>query len=126
VGVGLCWLGNGLTAASDGGGGGGHATNRSATDADDAPPHSFLGDSVCLAGAVLYASYTVAIRKLEPEDLSLFFGFLGLTTMILFAPLVALLHWTSAEDVSSLSGRVFGDCHGRLNLIAPDRYRNAL
>ena len=77
VGVGLCWLGNGLTALKDsdfeggGGGGGGGSVGVGGGGGDgggdggsgesdkDGPSHSFIGDAVCLLGAVLYAVYTV-------------------------------------------------------------------
>lgn len=104
LGVGLCWLGNALTVFSDDSAAAANAT----ADGGGGPSHSFLGDLVCLVGALLYAAYTVAIRKLAPPDISLFFGFLGLTTFVLFAPLVLLLHATAYEDVSALSAVVFG------------------
>ena len=68
VGVGLCWLGNGLTALKDsdfegvgggGGGGDGGADGGSGESENGGPSHSFIGDAVCLLGAVLYAVYTV-------------------------------------------------------------------
>ena len=58
--------------------------------------------------ALDYPRVQVLIRKLEPPDLSLFFGFLGVTTFLLFGPLIALLHVTAVEDVSALTLTVFG------------------
>ena len=58
---------------------------------------------MCVISAALYALYTVLIRKLQPPDLALFFGFLGFVTFILFGPFVFILHATGIESLSSIT-----------------------
>lgn len=121
VGVGLCWLGNGLTVVGDDGGAEGGSNNLSSSggghgglDAQQEPASSpsptsiFWGDLLCVAGAALYATYTVGIRRLAPPELSVFFGFLGLTTCALFAPLVLALALTGVEPLGQLTWGFFG------------------
>ena len=89
LGIALCWLGNGLTAIGDDAGGSlppSNTTNTTGGGGSGTTPFPFLGDAICLLSACLYACYTVLIRKLSPTDLSLFFGFLGLSTFFLFGP----------------------------------------
>jgi solute carrier family 35 protein F5 len=112
IGVACCWLGNGLTVAADRG----RAPNATAIDAsssgglDAVPPPgtSAVGDLVCLAGAALYAWYTVLIRRLAPADLSLFFGFLGLWTCLALGPVVGALHAARVEPLDQLTPAVLG------------------
>jgi drug/metabolite transporter (DMT)-like permease len=59
---------------------------------------------LCSVSAFLYAIYTVAIRRLAPADVPLFFGLLGAFNGLLFAPVVAWLHYTGGEDLSPLAG----------------------
>jgi solute carrier family 35 protein F5 len=112
LGVALCWTGNALTAVGDGDGG--EATHNATHNATDAPSGAgaddatFRGDAVCLLSALLYACYTTLIRRLEPPDLSLFFGFLGLATLTLFGPAVLLLHLSGLEDLAALTPTIFG------------------
>lgn len=47
---------------------------------------ALMGDVLALLSAMLYAVYTVMIRKLNPTDLSLFFGMLGTVTHLLAGP----------------------------------------
>lgn len=121
LGVGLCWLGNGFTAVGDDSGAGLNASTPEACDNSTAMAlgsngtcgqhpvaTSILGDLVCLAGAVLYALYTVGIRRLAPPNLSVFFGCLGATTCVVFGPLVLMLHLTGVETADGLTGAIFG------------------
>lgn len=98
-GVALCWAGNALTVLNG--------------TPDRAGSAEYLwGDALCITAAALYALYTVLIRALAPADLPLFFGLLGLLNFALFAPVVAVLHATGAEDLSPLfqpgGGHIFG------------------
>ena len=112
LGVALCWLGNGLTAIDDDAASAHNASgipgaaNASGSGGDEHGA-TFRGDVICLLSAVLYALYTVMIRKLEPPDLSLFFGFLGISTFVLFGPAVVVLHLTGAESLATLTPAVF-------------------
>ena len=130
-GVALCWLGNALTVVSDGSRGGGHAPNATTPAAHEGattggggggcggggtsrrllaggslPAEGVPGDAICLLGACLYALYTVLLRRYHPTDLGLFFGLLGVGTLVLVAPLVATLrapaHSTAAPLVATL------------------------
>eukprot|EP00966_Prymnesium_polylepis_P205167 4754023-Prymnesium_polylepis.1 len=134
AGVLLCWLGNGLTLVGDeGGGGGGNATS---TSPPAAPPaqlpldtyagsgHLLVGDAICLLSAGLYAWYTVAIRRAEPQmvDLALFFGYLGTFTLLLFGPVVLVLHVTAVESLDILTWPVMGllVCKGLFDNVLSD------
>ena len=104
LGVLLCALGNIFTAISD------HSPDAAAawrcsngTTGDEGQSPTFSGDLVCVISAALYALYTVLIRKLQPPDLALFFGFLGFVTFILFGPFVFILHATGIESLSSIT-----------------------
>ena len=105
AGVAMCTFGNTLTVMSDADGDGGRNATVGTIDSNESSglSSSFLGDAICLLSAVLYACYTTLIRRFSPADLSLFFGVLGLTTFVVFGPVVALLHWTGAEDLSALT-----------------------
>ncbi|CAE8617722.1 unnamed protein product [Polarella glacialis] len=95
LGVVLCWVGNGLTAAGD-------------SPETKLSKNVVWGDVICLLGAMLYAAYTVAIRRLEPKDLVLFFGTLGTSVFVFFSPLVLWLHLANIEPISSLTIPIFG------------------
>lgn len=124
IGVVLCMTGNILMVYSDDGGGGTRnaTTVHNGTDAEGSAHASVQGDVVCLLSAMLYAWYTTLIRRFSPQDLSLFFGFLGLTTFLAFGPIVALLHWTHLEDISGLTPAVFGLllCKGLFDNVLSD------
>ena len=115
LGVTLCWLGNGLTAVSDTGGSPANTstaalggTGNGADGEGDDGSMTISGDAICLLSAILYALYTVLIRKLSPPDLSLFFGFLGLATFLLFGPVALVLHLSRLEDLSALTPAIGG------------------
>ena len=116
LGVALCWVGNALTAIADQSGmPPANATSNASTpmsgnssSSDGLASTTFRGDAVCLVSAMLYALYTVLIRRLEPSDLSLFFGFLGLVTFVLFGPVVLVLHLSGIEDLAALTPQIAG------------------
>jgi solute carrier family 35 protein F5 len=113
LGVALCTFGNALAVVSDGGSGsdsnGTDTHNHSAhngTQPSDGVPPTFWGDLICFLGALLYGCYTVLIRRLDPPDLGLFFGFLGLGVFLLFGPIVVALHVTGVEDLSTITPQI--------------------
>lgn len=63
-----------------------------------------VGDFMALIGAVIYGLYvTVMKRRVGNEDrvdMRLFFGLVGVWTLLLFWPLFFVLHWTNIEPVS--------------------------
>ena len=126
LGVFLCMLGNVLIVFSDDSSSASNVTAAAAPGGsgggDGGPSPSFHGDMVCLLSAGLYAWYTALIRRLAPRDLSLFFGCLGLTTFLLFGPVVALLHGTRVEDLSTLTPAILGllVCKGVFDNVISD------
>ncbi len=102
-GVAFCWLGNGLTVLDDR-----NSTASPAADSQHEVAHPFWGDALCLLSALLYALYTVLLRKLEPADLSLFFGALGGAVLCGCAPIVLALHLTGVEPLGGLAASTFG------------------
>ena len=96
-------MGNGLTVVGEGSGSSGDEGSGEAGPR----PSPIMGDVVCIAGAMLYALYTVAIRKMAPPDLTIFFGFLGLTTFVLFSPVVLSLALSGVEPLEALSWFIF-------------------
>ena len=68
---------------------------------------SILGDLLCLLSSVFYASYTVAIRKLLPDDghadVASFFGFIGLLNLVCMAPVVLVLWLTSVVQLQGMT-----------------------
>lgn len=61
------------------------------------------GDSMALFSAVIYGLYvTVMKRRVQDEnrvDMRLFFGLVGVFTLIFLWPLFFILHWTNIEPV---------------------------
>jgi hypothetical protein len=111
AGVVLCWVGNAFTVISVGyrggdgsGAGGGAAAGVRSLATADGPHQTTGGVLLCSASAFLYAVYTVAIRRLSPADVTLFFGLLGAFNGLLFAPVVGWLHYTGRENLSPLAG----------------------
>ena len=102
AGVLLCWMGNAVTAWSDSVAASalGGAPPSGAADGGTSPA---LGDALCLLSAILYAAYTVAIRRAAPADLSLFLGSLGATVALSLAPVVLALHASGVEALSALT-----------------------
>jgi solute carrier family 35 protein F5 len=100
AGVALCMAGNVLTALADREAGGAHSAR------------AFLGDVVCLLGAVLYGVYTVLIRRLMADEarysLALFFGLLGCANALALGPLVYALHAWGIEPLESLTWELMG------------------
>lgn len=64
-----------------------------------------LGDSMALFSAVIYGLYvTVMKRRVHDEDrvdMRLFFGLVGVFTLVFLWPLFFILHWTNIEPVRS-------------------------
>jgi len=96
VGVALCMGGNILTAFD------------SSNAGDDGGHEKLLGDVLSLAGAVMYAVYTIAICYFAPQDMTLFFGLLGTFNCILLGPVVLALHFTGLESLSALTWQILG------------------
>lgn len=102
AGVSLCMAGNVLTALAD----------RAAPAGGVRAEHAFLGDAVCLLGAMLYGLYTVLIRRLMPDEerfsLALFFGLLGAANGAALLPVVVALHLSGVEPLGGLNARLVG------------------
>ena len=86
---------------SDDGGGGGDQSTETA-----------WGDAVALFGAAMYGLYTVAIRRFVPDDgsvsLSLFFGYMGLSNMLLLWPLVLAFSAARLEPLGAVTPEIMG------------------
>ncbi|KAL0027142.1 hypothetical protein WJX79_010145 [Trebouxia sp. C0005] len=68
---------------------------------------SFVGDMLCLLSSLLYASYTIAIRQMLPNDeyadVTTFFGFIGLLNLVFMAPVLMILWLTSVVQLQGLT-----------------------
>lgn len=108
LGVALCILGNVFTALND--------------ESSDDHTNSVWGDLTSLAGAVMYAVYTVAICYYKPDDMALFFGLLGCFNLVIFAVPVVVLHYTGLETLDGLTWTIFGFLvfNGMLNNVIAD------
>lgn len=67
----------------------------------DRLPHPILGDTLALISALFYALYVillkVRIRSESRVDMQLFFGFVGLFSVLLCWPVGLVLHLTGGE-----------------------------
>lgn len=68
---------------------------------------SFLGDMLCLLSSLFYASYTIAMRKMLPDDdhadVTTFFGFIGLLNLVFMAPVLWILWLTSVVQLQGMT-----------------------
>lgn len=68
---------------------------------------SFYGDMLCLLSSLLYAAYTVAIRKMLPADnhadVSVLFGLIGICNLVGMAPVLLLLWLMSAVQLQGVT-----------------------
>ncbi len=68
---------------------------------------SFVGDMLCLLSSLLYASYTIAIRQMLPNDeyadVTTFFGFIGLLNLVFMAPVLIILWLTSVVQLQGMT-----------------------
>jgi len=75
-------------------------------DTTDGSGNTWWGDGLALFSALCYGCYTTAIRLLVPDhgdvDISVFFGFVGLSNFVLLSPVVGILHATGVERVSNI------------------------
>ena len=112
-GVALTFAGAVLAAVSD-------------ADASGGPSRSVWGDAVGLVGAIMYATYTTALKVYSPgdEDVStpLMFGYMGLSNLVLLAPVVLAVLLAGAESLANMSWKVFGllVCKGLLDNVLSD------
>lgn len=62
---------------------------------------------LCLLSSLLYASYTIAIRQMLPNDeyadVTTFFGFIGLLNLVFMAPVLMILWLTSVVQLQGLT-----------------------
>ncbi|KAG1689764.1 hypothetical protein DVH05_001969 [Phytophthora capsici] len=111
LGVLLCMAGNCTTLAKDSTGG---------------ISEGFWGDVCALIGAIMYGVYTTAIRKYIPDDagmsVSLFFGFVGLFSLIVLAVFVIVFNYTGVESLHNLTWEIVGllFVQGLLNNVLAD------
>ena len=107
AGVALTLAGAGMVSLDDGRKGGAGSGGSSELEAGPLGLPPPFGDLVCLASALAYSLYTSMIRGLLPDDgtvsLSVFFGWLGLTNWVLFAPVVAALAWAGVEPLGGVT-----------------------
>lgn len=68
------------------------------------PRELLVGDAMALVAAMLYGLYAVAFVKVVGDEsrvrMPLFFGFMGVVTIVLLWPGMAVLHWTRLEPFS--------------------------
>lgn len=68
---------------------------------------SLIGDMLCLLSSLLYALYTIAIRKMLPDDCQAnvagLFGLVGLLNLVCMAPLLVLLWSASLVQLQGLT-----------------------
>ena len=68
---------------------------------------SLLGDMLCLLSSLLYALYTIAIRKMLPNDsqadVAGLFGLVGLLNLVCMAPVLVLLWSISIVQLHGLT-----------------------
>ncbi|RLN94022.1 hypothetical protein BBJ28_00021422 [Nothophytophthora sp. Chile5] len=111
LGVALCMAGNCTTLAND---------------SSDGLSEGFWGDVCALIGAIMYGVYTTAIRKYLPDDagisVSLFFGFVGLFSLVVLAIFVVIFNYTGVESLQNLTGEIVGllFVQGLLNNVLAD------
>ncbi|KAL2932899.1 Solute carrier family 35 member F5 [Bienertia sinuspersici] len=74
-----------------------------------------LGDILSLSSAVLYGVYITLIRKKLPDDeksgqvsMAQFLGFLGFFNMLIFLPIMLLLHFTRVELFTTFTWKQLG------------------
>jgi solute carrier family 35, member F5 len=71
------------------------------------PAQTAIGDGMAIIGALLYGMYiTVMKRRVGNEervDMRLFFGLVGLLSLLFLWPLFFILHWTGIEPVRYIS-----------------------
>ena len=79
----------------------GPASRPSLHQVADRLPHPILGDTLALISALFYALYVillkVRIRSESRVDMQLFFGFVGLFSVLLCWPVGLVLHLTGGE-----------------------------
>eukprot|EP00252_Welwitschia_mirabilis_P003134 TRINITY_DN1321_c0_g1_i1.p1 TRINITY_DN1321_c0_g1~~TRINITY_DN1321_c0_g1_i1.p1 ORF type:complete len:330 (-),score=36.31 TRINITY_DN1321_c0_g1_i1:579-1568(-) len=86
------------------------------SDGNNLAKNPLLGDFLCIMSAIFYALYTSLIRKMLPDEekhkvhvsTAHFLGFLGLFNMIIFFPVVLILHLTKVESFHQLTLTRFG------------------
>ncbi|RLN71816.1 hypothetical protein BBJ29_004859 [Phytophthora kernoviae] len=111
LGVALCMAGNCTTLANDSSGG---------------ISEGFWGDVCALIGAIMYGVYTTAIRKYIPDDagmsVSLFFGFVGLFSLVILAIFVIIFNYSGVESLHNLTWEIVGllFVQGLLNNVLAD------
>jgi len=76
---------------------------------DDKYPNPLFGDFLALSGALFFAAYVilfkVRVRQESRVDMQLFFGFVGLCTMLFLWPIGLILHLTGVETFELPSDR---------------------
>ncbi|GAB4821963.1 hypothetical protein N2152v2_009009 [Parachlorella kessleri] len=81
------------------------------TSSGDGARGTFWGDMLVLVSAVLYAAYTVAIRKALSDDehvsMALFFGLTGSVIFLGLGPLLLLL-WLAGVGLGTFTWKTFG------------------
>lgn len=68
---------------------------------------SLIGDMLCLLSSLLYALYTIAIRKMLPDDgqanVAGLFGLVGLLNLVCMAPILVLVWSVSRVQLQGLT-----------------------
>ncbi|ETI46786.1 hypothetical protein F443_08868 [Phytophthora nicotianae P1569] len=97
-----------------------------AKDSEGGISEGFWGDICALIGAIMYGVYTTAIRKYLPDDagmsVSLFFGFVGLFSLIVLSIFCIVFNYTGVESLQGLTWEIVGllFVQGLLNNVLAD------
>lgn len=96
LGVALCMGGNVVTLAND----------------SDSENDHVWGDIEALFSSFMYAVYTTVIRRMIPDEeqvsISVFFGFIGLISLVCIAPVEIIFHFTNVESLDGLTWKILG------------------
>lgn len=101
-------------AAAAAAAGGGATTTTAATAAVGSvqQDHSLYGDALCVLSAMCYSCYTVTmqsqLREDDPDIPAAFFGYVGVLTAVLGAPIVWALHLLGYYNLFALNPTALG------------------
>ena len=81
-------------------------------EAEGAGDHSLYGDALCVLSAMCYSCYTVImqhqLREDHPDIPAAFFGYVGVLTAVLGAPVVLAAHLMRCFDLFAINPTAVG------------------